>query len=206
MRALTLPGTGTELTSRRQSCRTPPKSGNTNDRPTLADSTSCRQNQRRYQSQKRHRPQQCHQPTQRRGPAALKGLAVTAALIVVLFIGTGCGNSADPANWAEAEERDFTDPETDTEYGSAVEFNFMSTCLHANRTDSGGNLTPAEAQVLCRCVFAGLRDNLTFQEFKELDDALRDTPNPSDLDEEPEDIWDDHAEGILDSCARRMDI
>ena len=99
-------------------------------------------------------------------------------MVIVVVAVAGCGNSADPDTWGEAEENGFTDPETGTSYGSAVEFNFMTSCLLANRSDSGGNLNAVEAQELCRCDFDGLRESLTLQEFKDLDRALRSTPNP----------------------------
>ena len=51
----------------------------------------------------------------------------------------------------------------------------------------------------------GLRDKLNLEQFRSLDKALRETPNPSDLDDEPEDLWDDIAEGIFKACARRVD-
>ena len=132
----------------------------------------------------------------------VRAWTLTAALVLVA---AGCGNSADPESWEEAEEHGFTDPETGDAYNSAVEFNFVSACLLANTEDTGGDLNAQEARVLCQCAFNDLRDSLTFQEFRDLDKALRDTPNPSDLDEEPEDTWDDRAEGILETCASRVD-
>ena len=120
-----------------------------------------------------------------------------AALVLVV---TGCGSSADPETWAEAEEDDrFVSEEFRAE--SAVEHNFMVSCMEANTE----NLTEAEARVLCGCSFDGLRQNLTLEEFRSLDGALRSTPNPSDLEEAPEDLWDDIAEDIFKSCARRVD-
>ena len=67
------------------------------------------------------------------------------------------------------------------------------------------NLPEGEALVLCRCSFDGLRGQLSLQEFKSLDKELRESPNPSDLDDEPEDLWDDTAESILRACAERVD-
>ena len=122
----------------------------------------------------------------------MAGAALTAILAVAAV---GCGNSADPDTWAEAEDGDYGD------YDSAVEENFMVSCLLANDSATGGNLNVAEAQDLCGCAFDGLRESLTLLEFKSLDKALRGAPNPSDLDEEPEDIWDDRAEEILAACA-----
>ncbi|MXZ52978.1 MAG: hypothetical protein F4Z34_07330 [Acidimicrobiaceae bacterium] len=118
----------------------------------------------------------------------------------VLLVVAGCGNSADPDTWEEAEQDDrFVDEEFRAK--SAVEHNFLVSCMEANTA----NLTEAEARVLCGCSFDGLRQSLTLQEFQSLDKALRENPNPSDLDEEPEDLWDDIAEDIFESCARRVD-
>ena len=118
----------------------------------------------------------------------------------VLLVVAGCGNSADPDTWEEAEQDDrFVDEEFRAK--SAVEHNFLVSCMEANTA----NLTEAEARVLCGCSFDGLRQSLTLQEFQSLDKALRENPNPSDLDEEPEALWDDIAEDIFESCARRVD-
>ena len=117
-----------------------------------------------------------------------------------MLLSAGCGNSADPDTWAEAEQDDrFVSGEFGA--GSAVEHNFMESCMEANTE----NLTEAEARVLCGCSFDGLRAQLTLDEFRSLDKALRSTPNPSDLEDEPEDLWDGIAEDIFVSCARRVD-
>ena len=126
-------------------------------------------------------------------------LGMIAVIAVLASSAAACGNSADPDTWAEAEQGEH-------EIGdSAVETNFMNSCVLANEQSELGDLTGGQALVLCRCAFDGLRTSLTLQEFKALDKALRATPNPSDLDEEPEDLWDDVAEGILENCARRVD-
>lgn len=122
-----------------------------------------------------------------------------AAAVVLLL--AGCGSSADPETWEEAEQDDRF---LDAEFGakSAVEHNFMAACIEAN-TES---LTEAQARVLCRCSFDGLRRAFPdLKDFQSLDKALRENPNPSDLEDEPEDLWDDTAEGIFTSCARRID-
>ena len=124
------------------------------------------------------------------------GLAAAVVLVVA-----GCGTSADPDTWDEAErDARFVD---DDQYPakSAVEYNFMLSCVEANNR----NLTEPESRVLCRCSFDGLRGQLTLQQFKSLDKELRESPNPSDLEDEPEDSWDDTAEDILRTCAERVD-
>ena len=124
---------------------------------------------------------------------------LAAALMLVL---AGCGTSADPDTWEEAEEDTrFVDDES-FPAKSAVEYNFLRSCVEANTR----NLTEAEARVLCRCSFDSLRQALPdLQDFKSLDKALRENPNPSDLDDDPEDLWDDTAEDILRACAERVD-
>ena len=126
----------------------------------------------------------------------LRPVWVLAAAVVLVV--TGCGTSADPDTWQEAEEDERYVSEG---YDSAVEKNFMDSCQLANSR----NLTEGKALVLCRCSFDGLRERLTLQEFRSLDKALRETPNPSDLDDDPEDLWDDTAEDILRVCAERVD-
>ena len=88
---------------------------------------------------------------------------------VVLLV-SGCGNSADPDTWDEAEQDDrFVDEEFGAK--SAVEHNFLVSCMEANTA----NLTEAEARVLCGCSFDGLRQSLTLAEFQSLDKA----PSPN---------------------------
>ena len=136
----------------------------------------------------------------------LRPVWVLAAAVVLVV--AGCGTSADPDTWDEAEEdARFVEMELESAPGvkseskSAVEHNFMESCMEANSR----NLTERVALVLCRCSFDGLRGQLTLQEFKSLDKELRESPNPSDLEDEPEDFWDDTAEDILRACAERVD-
>ena len=139
-------------------------------------------------------------PGSRRADARRRSAAVIlASLAIAVLVASGCGSSADPDTWEEAEQGEYEGGD------SAVEENFMAACELANDTSTGGDLNAAEARVLCECAFDGLRSSLTLQEFKSLDQALREAPNPSDLDEEPEDVWDDTAEAILTSCARKVD-
>ena len=126
----------------------------------------------------------------------LRSVWVLAAAVVLVV--AGCGTSADPETWDEAE----TDERFVSEgFDSAVEKNFIDSCELANSS----NLTDNEARVLCRCSFDGLRDSLTLEQFKSLDQALRENPNPSDLDDDPEDLWDGTAEDILGTCAKRVE-
>ena len=132
----------------------------------------------------------------------LRSVWVLAAALMLVV--AGCGTSADPDTWEEAEQDDrFLDGDYNAK--SAVEQNFMDSCMLANRDATGGNLTDPEARVLCSCSFSGLREPLTLDQFQSLDRSLRESPNPSDLDDEPEDLWDDIAEDIFRSCARRVD-
>ncbi len=140
--------------------------------------------------------------------ARLRPVWVLAAAVVLVV--AGCGNSADPDNWEEAEQdKRFVDAEFAGEEGvvalpaeSAVEHNFLQACMEANTQ----TLTLVEAKVVCTCSFDGLRRAFVdLQDFKSLDRALRSTPNPSDLDDETEDLWDGTAEDILTACARRVD-
>ena len=136
---------------------------------------------------------------------------LAAALVLVV---TGCGNSADPDTWEEAEQDDrFLDAEFELGDGrslrfeakSAVEHNFMQACLMANTTGDV-SLDPVEALGLCRCSFDGLRREFPdLKDFQSLDKALRENPDPRDLEDETENLWDDTAEDIFEACARRVD-
>ena len=133
----------------------------------------------------------------------------TLAAAVVLVV-AGCGTSADPDTWDEAEQDErFVDAVFEGEEGvvelpaaSAVEHNFLQSCMEANTR----TLTLVEARVVCTCSFDELRRAFAdLQDFKSLDRALRENPNPSDLDDDPEVLWDDTAEDILRACAERVD-
>ncbi len=111
-------------------------------------------------------------------------------LALLALVAAGCGNSPDPESWEQAEEE------------GLVRANFMESCQLANE-GAGEGLTTAQARQLCECTYEGLRNALTFDQFRALDRALRDDPNPSDLDGEPEDSWDDEAERIIRGCIPR---
>ena len=138
----------------------------------------------------------------------LRPFWVLAAAVVLVV--AGCGTSADPDTWDEAEQDErFLDAEFEGEEGivrlpadSALEHNFLQSCMEANTR----TLTLVEAKVVCTCSFDGLRNAFPdLQDFKSLDKALRENPNPSDLEDDPEILWDDTAEDILRSCAERVD-
>ena len=116
-------------------------------------------------------------------------LALVASLVLVLG---GCGSSSDPESWEEAEEGDFE-----------VRENFLKACLEANLGEGGFN--DADADAYCTCSFDEMRESLTFDEFKQLDDGLRSDPDPSDLAEEDRDVW-DIAEDLLTGCASQVGV
>lgn len=125
----------------------------------------------------------------------IRRVSVSLVAAVLLLAISGCGNSANPENWEEAEAK------------GAVEVNFIEACHQANEQSSGNPMNAATAERYCRCAYNGLRNEFTFAEFKALDDALRADPNPSDLDDEGDENteanWDDKAEQILRDCIPR---
>ena len=120
--------------------------------------------------------------------------ALATAVAVLAASAAACGTSADPADWAEADE------------SGTVEANFMLACRLANDPFSEDGMNVDGVEALCRCSFNGLRAELDFDEFKELDAALRVTPDPSDLDdadgETAEENWEGEAERIIEKCLR----
>ncbi len=104
-----------------------------------------------------------------------------AALVAVGLVLSGCGSDSDPDNWEEARQGDF-----------AVQSNYLKACQEAN--DGEGGLNAATARQFCQCSFDRLYANggdrgLTFEEFKALDDALRENPDPRRLSDEDRDTW-----------------
>ena len=83
----------------------------------------------------------------------------------------------------------------------------MNSCLLAYEESSGG-LSEGDVVFLCRCMYDGLRSELLFDDFKQLDKALRSSPNPSDLDDSDDDgaetSWDDTAERTIKECVGRL--
>lgn len=118
------------------------------------------------------------------------------AALALVIAAAGCGTSADPDSWEEAEET------------GAVRENFLNACELANESLAGDGLNPAAVEAVCLCTFKGLKEEIDdFDEFKELDKALRNTPNPSDLDDDEgetaEANWDGKAEQIIRDCLPR---
>lgn len=123
----------------------------------------------------------------------LAGIVLAVAVFVI--VASGCGSSADPTSWEEAEET------------GKVKENFMNSCKlsYAGTTDDVLK-DSTYAERLCECSYDGLRSELQFEEFKALDESLRITPDPNDLDDQEEQgtrqIW-DKVEPIIQNCARQ---
>jgi len=117
------------------------------------------------------------------------------AVLALVIAAAGCGTSADPDSWEEADAT------------GAVRENFLAACELANESLTGDGLNPAAVEAVCVCTFNGLRAEIDFDEFKELDKALRNAPNPSDLDDDEgetaEANWDGKAEQIIRDCLPR---
>ncbi|WP_419926131.1 hypothetical protein [Candidatus Poriferisocius sp.] len=101
-------------------------------------------------------------------------LAVVVALILVA---AACGNSGAPTSYADNP----ADYRGEPDVGQA-ERNFRDGCEEAGRNDLDEQVRANLAEV-CKCGFDKIRDALTFEEFKELDDDLRSNIN-ADLTEQ----------------------
>lgn len=118
--------------------------------------------------------------------------ALPALLLVVVLAVAGCSSSNDPESWDDpaAEE---------------VRANFLEACEEANGGEDG--LSEENTPAFCECTFDDLRElygddpddpeaQRTFEDFKDLDDDLRnadeDEPVPAFLQE------------IVDNCLDRV--
>lgn len=86
---------------------------------------------------------------------------LAASLVAVALLATACGSSNDPTTWEEAEAQD----------GFPVRENFLDACLDANTGQQG--MSAEEADSYCDCAFVDVREALSFDEFEQLDDDLR---------------------------------
>ncbi len=124
-------------------------------------------------------------------------LAVVAALVVVA---AACGNSGAPTSYDD-NRADFEIPELDIreENVGQAERNYRSGCWevgkeHPERLDERLR-EEANLAAVCKCSFDRIKDELTFEEFKELDDDLRSDINAGF----PEEV-----ELILRQCIRDL--
>ncbi len=107
-------------------------------------------------------------------------LAVVAAL---LLVAAACGNSGAPTFYDDnAADYQFDDNSPVEPNVGQPERNFRDGCKEAGRDDLDEQVRANLADV-CKCGFDKIRDALTFEEFKQLDDDLRSNIN-ADLTEE----------------------
>ena len=107
-------------------------------------------------------------------------LAVVAAL---LLVAAACGNSGAPTFYDDnAADYQFDDNSPVEPNVGQPERNFRDGCKEAGRDDLDEQVRANLADV-CKCGFDKIRDALTFEEFKQLDDNLRSNIN-ADLTEE----------------------
>ena len=91
-------------------------------------------------------------------------LAIVAALIL---IAAACGNSGAPTSWDDnpAEYKGVPDV-------GQPERNFRTGCEEEGKDNLDAQVQENLADV-CKCGFDGIREALTFEEFRDLDDDLR---------------------------------
>ena len=107
-------------------------------------------------------------------------LAVVTALFLVV---AACGNSGAPTSWGDnADEYCPGEGEPCEPSVGQPERNFRDGCKEAGRDDLDEQVRANLADV-CKCGFDNIRETLTFEEFKQLDDDLRSDIN-ADLTEE----------------------
>ena len=107
-------------------------------------------------------------------------LAIVAVLILVA---AACGSSGAPTSWDDnAEDYCPAEGEPCEPNVGQPERNFRDGCREAGKDDLDQQVQ-ANLGDVCKCGFDKIRDSLTFEQFKELDDDLRSNIN-ADLTEE----------------------
>ena len=86
---------------------------------------------------------------------------LTAVVISLAVLLAGCAEGNDPDTWETAEAQE----------GYPVKVNFIDACEKANAEADG--MSASQAVSFCECAFVEVRESLTFEEFKALDDELR---------------------------------
>ena len=110
---------------------------------------------------------------------------------------SGCGTDPDPDNWAEAQQGDFS-----------VRVNYLKACEAANEGE--GRFNAVTARQFCECSFnalyaGGEERGLTFEEFKALDDALREDPDPRSLEDEDRVVWRRYRD-LVEACESDLGV
>lgn len=100
---------------------------------------------------------------------------LTVVVLSLAVLLAGCAQGNDPDTWETAEAQD----------GFPVRSNFIDACEKAN-TEADG-MSASEATSFCECAFGEVRESLSFEEFKALDDDLRADPE-SDVPRSFEDL------------------
>ena len=89
-----------------------------------------------------------------------RALAILLALVALALLMAGCGDSGEPE-----------------EYNATVEENYVKGCELA--IDESTRLTATKNDV-CKCAYEEIKANITFEEFKRVDDKLRENINELD--------------------------
>ncbi len=111
----------------------------------------------------------------------VRRVRVLAAAAAACLLAAACGNSGAPTSWDDNPADYKGEPNV-----GQPERNFRDGCEEAGVDDLDAGVQQNLADV-CECGFDEIRDALSFEEFKELDDDLRSDIN-TDLTEEVESI------------------
>jgi hypothetical protein len=87
------------------------------------------------------------------GKFSLKRTLFSGIFVCVLLF-TGCANDGKPETWDDQD--------------GLVVSNFVEACQESN-----ADLPTFKAKSYCECVIKGVRDSVTYEKFKELDDFIR---------------------------------
>lgn len=118
--------------------------------------------------------------------AVMKG-RLPAVLAATVLLATACGNSGAPTSYDDnpADYQFDANSPLEPDVGQA-ERNFRDGCKEAGGDDLDERVQDNLSEV-CKCSFDDIREALTFDEFKQLDDDLRSDIN-ADLTEQVSEI------------------
>lgn len=113
----------------------------------------------------------------------VKKTRLLAIVVALILVAAACGSSGAPTSWGDNKE-DYCPAgrESCESQVGQPERNFRDGCREAGEDDIDQQVQ-ANLDDVCKCGFDKIRDSLSFEQFKELDDDLRSNIN-GDLPEE----------------------
>ena len=115
--------------------------------------------------------------------AGMAKIRIVAVVAVLVLVAAACGSSGAPTSYDDnADDYQFDENSAVEPNVGQAERNFRDGCKEAGEDDLDQQVQDNLADV-CKCGFDRIRESLTFDEFKDLDDDLRGNINADLTDE-----------------------